>query len=162
MDFTGFIRTAWLRRAVGEEGCTRRRLAHELCVREDWRNRKGGLASARRILPKLARKLEIALPPPQERMPQKAPTRDFPSLRCCLAEEVTLEPTSGGADRQRWGDASGRNRRARSSVTGRPAMVGWAAFCAASWHQKAHDEFVGWSADARVANRQLMVNRFAL
>ena len=92
------MRTTWLRRAVGEEGCTRRQLAHELCVREDWRNGKGGLASARRILPKLARKLKIALPPPQERMPQKAPTRDFLPLRRSLAEvgEVTLEPTSEG------------------------------------------------------------------
>ena len=43
-------------------------------------------------------------------------------------------------------------------------MVGWAAFCAASWHQKARDEFVGWSADSRVANLQRMVNnnRFLL
>ena len=103
--------------------------------------------------------------PPQERMPRKAPTRDFPV--------ASLRPGGGGhagtdvregADRQRWGDASGRNRRARSSVIGscRPAMVGWAAFCAASWHQKARDEFVGWSADVRVANLQLMVNRFLL
>ena len=45
-----------------------------------------------------------------------------------------------------------------------PAMAGWAAFCASSWHQKARDEFVGWSADARVANLQRMVNnnRFLL
>ena len=52
------------------------------------------------------------------------------------------------------------------TVTGscRPAMADWAAFCAASWHQKARDEFVGWSADARVANLELMVNnhRFLL
>ena len=43
-------------------------------------------------------------------------------------------------------------------------MADWAAFCAASWHQKARDEFVGWSTDARVANLQLMVNnhRFLL
>ena len=39
-------------------------------------------------------------------------------------------------------------------------MADWTAFCAASW--QARDEFVGWSADARVANLQLMVNRFLL
>ena len=41
-------------------------------------------------------------------------------------------------------------------------MAGWAAFCAASW--QARDEFVGWSADARVANLRRMINnnRFLL
>ena len=37
-------------------------------------------------------------------------------------------------------------------------MAGWAAFCAASW--QARNEFVGWSADARVANLRRMVNNY--
>ncbi len=67
----------WFRAAVAEGGRTRRQLAHGLCERENWRNEKGELclASARRILPKLAEKLGIALPPPQERLPQNRNSR---------------------------------------------------------------------------------------
>ena len=97
----------WPRATVDEDGCTRYRLARELCEREEWRNEKGALclASVRRVLPKLAGKLGIALLPAGEPVPQDAPARDFPdlSLRCCLAEvgEVALEPVSGSANRQR-------------------------------------------------------------
>ena len=90
-----------------------------------------------------------------------------------LAEigEVTLEPTSGGADRQRWRSMMETHHpRAQPPgaqlgywiVSSRHGRLGGIGFCAASWHQKARDEFVGWSADARVANLQLMVNRFLL
>ena len=148
----------------GSEGRSARRVAPGVswptsCAREDWRNRKGGLASARRILPKLARKLGIALPPPQERMPQKAPTRDFPvaSLRLGGGRR-----SHAGADVRGTGSGGETHPGATTgrTVTGscRPAMADWAAFCAASW--QARDEFAGWSADARVAN--LEVNRFLL
>ena len=158
----------WLRRAVGEEGCTRRQLAQELCEREGWRNGKDDLclASARRILPKLAGELGISLPPPRERMPQKAPPRDFPvaSLRLGGGRRGHAGADVTGGRQAAVGRRiiRGRDRRARSAVTGSccPAMASWAAFCAASWHQKARDEFVGWSADARVANLQLMVNNY--
>ena len=96
-NFTVSMRTAWLRRAVEEGGYTRSGLARELCERENWRNEKGDLclASARRILPKLAAELGLVLPSARERAPRKAPTRDFPNLtlRCGLAEvgEVVLE-----------------------------------------------------------------------
>ena len=48
-----------------------------------------------------------------------------------------------------------------SSIHGRLGGIG---FSAASWHQKARDEFVGWSADARAANLSLLINnhRFLL
>ena len=171
----------WLRTAVAEGGRTRRQLAQELCERENWRNEKGELclASARRVLPKLAGKLGIALPPPRERLPQKAPTRDFPDLplRCSLTEigEVALEPVSGSADRQRWRSMMETHhpqrwmrppgaQRCYWVASSRHGRLGGIGFCAAGWHQKARDEFVGWSADARVANLQRMVNnnRFLL
>ena len=161
----------WLRTAVADGGRTRRQLAQELCERENWRNGKGELclASARRVLPKLAGKLGIALPPPRDRLPQKAPTRDFPdlSLRCSLAEvgEVALEPVSGSADRERWRSMMETHHPQRWTrppgaqrcywiASSRHGRLGGIAFCAAGWHQKARDEFVGWSADARVANLQ--------
>ena len=166
----------WLRRAVVEGGRTRRQLAHELCERENWRNEKGELclASARRILPKLAEKLGIALPPPRERLPQKAPTRDFPNLsfRCSLAEEVALEPVSGSADKERWrdGDPSSAAMDAsagRAKVSLDRVVPPWPAgrpSAPPGRHQKARGEFVGWSADSRIANLQRMVNnnRFLL
>ena len=52
--------------------------------------------------PTLAGNLGVALSTARKHMLQKAPTRDLLSLRCGLAEEVTLEPTSGSSDRQRW------------------------------------------------------------
>ena len=94
----------------------------------------------------------------------------FLSLRCGLAEEVTLEPTSGGGPTGSGGAMETHHPRAQPPgaqlgywiVSSRYGRLGGIGFCAASWHQKACDEFVGWSADARVANLQLMVNRFLL
>ena len=64
---------------------------------------------------------------------------------------------------QGWARAPGGQLRywVCSSVHGRLGGIG---FCAASWHQKARDEFIGWSADARAAQLRLMVNnhRFLL
>ena len=74
---------------------------------------------------------------------------------------------SGGAmathHPQRWTRPPGAQR-CYWIVSSRHGRLGGIAFCAASWHQKARDEFVGWSADARVANLQRMVNnnRFLL
>ncbi len=64
---------------------------------------------------------------------------------------------------QRWMRPPGAQR-CYWIVSSRHGRLGGIAFCAASWHQKARDEFVGWSADARVANLQRMVNnnRFLL
>ncbi len=69
----------------------------------------------------------------------------------------------GGAPSAGLGAGAGRALRCwvRSSLHGRLGGIG---FCAASWHQKARDDFIGWSADARVANLSLLVNnhRFLL
>ena len=85
--------------------------------------------------------------------------RDFPdlTLACRLAElgEVALEPV-GDAERGLWrammashhpegfSRMPGAQLRywVRSSVHG---TLGGIGFCAASWHQKARDAFLGWS-----------------
>ena len=103
---------------------------------------------------------------------------DYPdlALTCRLSDlgTVTLEPV-GDADKvlwrammashhpEGWSRMPGAQLRywVWSSVHGRLGGVG---FCAASWHQKARDGFIGWSADARVENLGHVVNndRFLL
>ena len=165
----------WLIGAVAAEGGTRHGLARELCERENWRNRRGVacLAQASKALPRLAAKLKLSLPAarPMPSIPV-AVERDFPdlTLACRLAElgEVALEPV-GDAERGLWrammashhpegfSRMPGAQLRywVRSSVHG---TLGGIGFCAASWHQKARDAFLGWSPDARVANLGLVVN----
>ena len=64
---------------------------------------------------------------------------------------------------QGWARAPGGQLRywVCSSLHGRLGGIG---FCAASWHQRARDDFVGWSTDARIANLSLLINnqRFLL
>ena len=165
----------WLIGAVSEQGCTRHGLARELCERENWRNPRGVacLAQAGKALPRLAAKLKLSLPAARP-MPSIAVAveRDFPdlTLACRLLElgEVVLEPV-GDAERGLWrammashhpegfSRMPGAQLRywVRSSVHG---TLGGIGFCAASWHQKARDAFLGWSPDARVANLGLVVN----
>ena len=49
-------------------------------------------------------------------------------------------------------------------VSQRFGCLGGIGFCAASWHQAAHDAFIGWSGRARVAHLGLVLNdsRFLL
>ena len=176
---------SWFCDAVSEEGRTRNSLARDLCVREAWTGDGGEycLGSARKALPVLADKLGLALPPPRSRFSPgyRAAERvtDYPdlSLRCRLANlgTVTLAPVSGDGDRRQWkammathhpqGWARAPGGQLRywvcSSIHGRLGGIG---FSAASWHQKARDEFIGWSADARAANLSLVINnhRFLL
>ena len=175
----------WFGDAVSEEGRTRNSLARDLCALEGWTGDRGKycLGSARKALPVLTDKLGLALPAPRAAFgPGRRDRRritDYPdlSVRCRLAAlgTVTLAPVSGDADRrlwesmmathhpQGWARAPGGQLRywVCSSVHGRLGGIG---FCAASWHQKACDEFIGWSADARAAQLRLVVNnhRFLL
>ncbi len=169
---------SWFCDAVSEAGRTRSSLARELCIREDWTGDRGEycLGSARKALPVLADRLGVSLPPARPAFGGRrdgAPDPDYPDcrLRCGLAElgQVLLEPVSGKADRRRWesmmathhprGWARAPGGQMRywvcSAVHGRLGGIG---FCAAGWHQKARDEFIGWSADARAANLGKVVN----
>ena len=176
---------SWFCDAISEEGRTRNSLARDLCVLEDWTGGGGGycLGSARKALPVLADKLGLALPPARSRFgPGRCAAErvaDYPdlSLRCRLSDlgTVTLALVSGHVDRhqweammathhpQGWARAPGGQLRywVCSSIHGRLGGIG---FSSASWHQKARDEFIGWSADARAANLSLLINnhRFLL
>lgn len=175
----------WFCDAVSEEGRTRNSLARDLCALEGWTGDRGEfcVGSARKALPVLADKLGLELPAVRVALGGRCRngerTADYPdhSLRSRFSElgTVTLAPVSGGTDRRRWesmmathhpqGWARAPGGQLRywvcSSVHGRLGGIG---FCAASWHQKARDDFIGWSADARAGNLSKMVNnhRFLL
>ena len=175
----------WLSVAVLEEGRTRSSLARDLCALEDWTGDRGELclASARKALPVLADKLGLALPAARAAFGrgrwEDVSGAAYPdlSLRCRLSDlgAVTLELVDGDAERrlwqamiathhpQGWARAPGGQLRywVCSSLHGRLGGIG---FCAASWHQRARDDFVGWSTDARIANLSLLINnqRFLL
>ena len=166
----------WLKAATAATGSTRSSLARGLCEREDWRNAKGALclASARAALPGLASSLDLVLPPPRPHALNTGTVeRDYPDkpLECALKDlgEVTVEPVADGGDRRRarsmmatWhpeGEARCPGARVSywitSSVHGR---LGGLVFCAAGWHQKARDRFIGWSQRARDAHLAEVVN----
>ncbi len=168
----------WLKAASAAEGSTRSSLARGLCEREDWRNAKGELclASARAALPDLAASLDIALPAPRpDAFGTGADTleRDYPDklLACSLEDlgEVTLEPVGEGEDKRlarsmmaTWhpeGEACAPGARVSTWITSsRHGRLGGLVFGAASWHQKARDDFIGWSQGARVAHLGEIVN----
>ena len=176
---------AWLSGVVLEEGRTRSSLAHDLCALEDWTGDRGEpcLASARKALPVLADRLELALPAARAAFGrgrcEDASVEAYPdlSLRCRLSDlrAVALDLVDGDAERrmwqamiathhpQGWARAPGGQLRywLCSSLHGRLGGIG---FCGASWHQRARDDFVGWSTDARIANLSLLINnhRFLL
>ena len=152
--------------ASRDSEATRGNLARLLCELEEWRDSGGKLAvsSARKLLPRLAAKAGFALPVARSGVPAGAGAAlpvAVPAGRG--VGEVWLDPVSGKADRRRWEAmieawhplgwrrAPGGQMRywIRSSERG---VVGGLGFCAASWHQKARDDWIGWSGDARVAN----------
>ena len=135
-------------------------------------------------MPKLASKAGFQLPAAKPGVPEAAATVPAPEgleavsgLHCGLQDlgSIELELVAEGDDRRSW-DAMmadwhplGWNRAPggqvrywiRSSVHG---VLGGIGFSAASWHQKARDEWIGWSADARAAHLGLVLcnHRFLL
>ena len=90
---------AWLREAAASGKHSRASLARGLCEIEDWRNSAGELclASARKVLPRLADRLGLLLPPPLRR-PNARPLEAYPdvALSCGLKElgDVRAEPVA--------------------------------------------------------------------
>ena len=175
LRYFGAARIDWLTVAVGEAGRTRHALARELCERENWCNARGVpcLAQASKAQLELTGKLGVSLPEARRMPAMPGPAEsDYPdlALTCRVSDlgAVTLEPV-GDADRALWRGMMASHHpegwsrmpgaqlryRVRSSVHGRVGGIGIAA---ASWHQKARDDFIGWSGYARVANLGLVVN----
>ena len=145
-------------------------LARELCRIEEWFDYRGrpSEASARKLLPDLAAALKTALPKASARPgdPHVPPAADYPdlALECGLAElgEVSLEPV-GQSDRRQWESMIETHhpegwRRAPGGQmrywigSSRHGILGGIGFAAAGFQMKPRDLFVGWSADAQMAN----------
>ena len=81
---------AWFETACTSEDLSRSALAHELCLKENWFGRVGRLclASARKLLPRLAEELGVRLPEAEamEFAPHARPASDFAdsSVSCSL------------------------------------------------------------------------------
>ena len=162
-------------------------MARTLCELEGWKNSAGKpcLASARKALPKIARKAGFSLPPSKP-MVTAIPTgaasveaaTGFPDNRvaCRIEElgEISLEIVRG-KDKSLWRSMmashhpEGWSRTPGKQIcywikTAKCGVVGGIGFCAASWHQKARDDRIGWSQRARVSNLGYVVNnnRFLL
>ncbi len=161
----------WFVGACGQDGQTRGALARGLCEAENWRGPTGGFctASARKVLPRLATALKVCLPEPKptafgEGFPSVAGIADV-SVQRPLAElgDWSLHRVVERSDRQRWEammathHPTGWNRAPggqvrywlRSEAFG---ILGGLGFAAASLQVGPRDQWIGWSADARVAN----------
>ena len=172
---------SWFECAVLEGGASRSALASELCARANWRNARGEpcVSSARKILPRLASQLGLKLPAAAAPPPAGDALPSHPDLHVettlAALGTVSLEPAEGreGSRRFRSMMAShhpeGVPRHPGKTlnylvISSRFGCLGGIGFCAASWHQKARDRYIGWSARARCAGLGRMVNnhRFLL
>ena len=172
----------WFAAACKDGALTRTALARGLCLRENWSGPAGRqcLASARKLLPALAGKLDLRLPEaaPLALSPHARPAADFPDnpVSCPPGELGTLSLVKvTAADRRRWEamiethhpegwrrPPGGQLRyRACSEHHG---VLGGIGFSAAGIRPAPRDALIGWSADARLANigRVLCNSRFLL
>ena len=175
----------WLKKAAESGTHTRCSMARTLCELEQWKNTRGDLcvASARKALPKIADKAGFTLPSSRPMVTGiscgagsvEAET-GFPdnkvSLRIEQLGDISLEIAE---DKSSWRSMmASHHPRGWSRTPGkqicywikssRCGVLGGIGFCAASWHQKARDERIGWSQRARVNNLEYVVNnhRFLL
>ena len=101
---------AWFETACTSGDLSRTALAHELCLKENWFGRVGRLclASARKLLPRLAEELGVRLPEAEamEFAPHARPSPDFAdsSVSCSLRElgPLSLELVASPEERRRW------------------------------------------------------------
>ncbi|MDE0303431.1 MAG: DUF4338 domain-containing protein, partial [Albidovulum sp.] len=163
----------WLR-SEAARGASRSNLALGLCEREGWVNDAGRpcRVSARLALPEIAARCDLALPPAGSPVPRGGPLPDFPDARfeggLAALGGVALEP-AGGSEARRFRAMMAAHHPRRSPDhpgarllywIGCPLLgrIGGLSFHAANWHQKARDDFIGWSPRARRANLRLLVN----
>ena len=168
---------AWLREAAASGKHSRASLARGLCEIEDWRNSAGELclASARKVLPRLADRLGLLLPPPLRR-PNARPLEAYPdvALSCGLKElgDVRAEPVAP-KDVTLWRSMmashhpQGERRQPGARllywvVSSRRSRLGGLSFCAAGWHQRARDSYIGWTQRELAAHLGRVVNNARL
>ncbi len=141
------------------------------------------LASARKILHRLAERAGASLPPPRSVPVPSAvsivPAEAVPDtkLSCTLADigPVSLELPGGTADRRLWeammnrhhplGNARPPGGQLRYWIRSeRDGVLGGISFGSAAWKLRARDNWIGWSADARAANIERVIcnHRFLL
>ena len=172
----------WFGTACRGGELTRTALARGLCEREDWRGPSGRpcLASARRLVPRLADALGARLPAAAAAPgPHAPPAPDFPDsdVACALRDlgALSLDPVADAGDRRRWEAMVGTHhpegwRRPPGGQvrywirSERRGVLGGVGFAAAGMQLGPRDRLVGWSADARLANvgRVVHNNRFIL
>ena len=165
---------------------TRGGLARLLCEREGWTDSRGrpAVSSARKVLPLLARKAGFELPEARRGVPECVAEAlppggldELEGMRWRLADlgDVLLQAAGTREERRSW-DAMMREwhplgfRRPPGAqirywvCSSRYGRLGGLAFSAASWHQKARDEWIGWDACARARNLQRVIcnHRFLL
>ncbi len=130
-------------------------------------------AQAGKILPVVADKLGVELPPVRFAKPQAGELPEYDKdvkLRCTLAQlgEVSVELVSRSDSKQWRSMMYTHHPRGAPAVLGkvvkywliseRFGRVGGISFHAASWHDAARDKHIGWSQRARVANLEKVLN----
>ena len=165
---------------------TRGELARLLCELDNWYDSKGrpAVSSARKALVKLADKVGFTLPAARAGVPDTVEQFSPPAGLEALADKplqmldlgkISLSVAYDREQRRSW-DAmmevwhpQGFSRPPGGQirywiVSSRYGTIGGIGFSAASWHQKARDNWIGWDSSARAANlSQLLCNhRFLL
>ena len=171
----------WFAAACGDAGQTRMSLARGVCEMMDWRGPTGDLclASARRMLPRLAAALDVRLPAAQA-MPcathRPGPAVPAITLTGPLSElgAWSLTSVTDGDDCRRWdammathhpeGWARAPGGQVRYWIRSSHGILGGIGFAAAGLQLGPRDRTIGWSADARMANigRIVTNHRFLL
>lgn len=175
----------WLAGALRTGGLSRHALGRGLCERTDWRNARGKpcLSAAAKVLPVLAARLGLELPPPcavpDPTVCPAVPAGDVPDTAVVCALEalgpVWLDPVGGPGDRRLW-EAMMAHRHPRGWArppggqvrywirAARHGVLGGIGFGSAAWRLAARDAWIGWSAAARAVNigRVVCNHRFLL
>ncbi len=165
----------WFREAAESGRYSRYALAKALCDQTGWLNAGGDLCVTQAFvaLPKLAAECGVSLPELRGARPAEAPLPVFADairLRGGLARlgAVSIEPVAPQESRQWRAMMQTHHPRGEPRLPGAAikywivsehcGRVGGLSFHAASWHERARDDFIGWSQRQRAENLSLVVN----
>ena len=171
----------WIAELITHEpDLSRRQLSRRVCMMLDWRRADGALKdmSCRKALAKLHKLGVIDLPPVdghwafQTPAAREAACPEHAAFTGMLAELGTVEVVpvgSRGSPAARAWNAVMRHYHPLGSGplcgaqlrylirSERYGLLGGLSFSAAAWQLAARDRFIGWTPQARAANRQLVV-----